>query len=162
LTPIFKIAKDEKEKELIEKYLKEHPILEDEEDNNESNDEFDLNDVLGNFKNSNNSNTNIGHKQPSDYVFNVLVPDDMDDELNPSVIAFMEKDFWEENHYFDDQMGAHCLSKNIIDSLNNAGIEGESELAESVWAVSDCVGKSKQDIINSMIKEGFIYVPDME
>ena len=114
---------------------------------------------MGNFNNNNKSN--ITFKQPNEYVFNVLVPEDMDDELNPSVIAFMEKDFWEKNHYFDDQMGTHCLPQNIIDSLNNAGIEGDSELMESVWAVADCLGKSEQDIINSMIAEGFIYVPDM-
>lgn len=154
LVPIFKVKKEANEKELMEKYLKDHPILEDDEDT----EEFNLDDAMGNFNNNNKSN--IAFKQPNEYVFNVLVPDDMD-ELNPSVIAFMEKDFWEKNHYFDDQMGAHRLPQNIIDSLNNAGIEGDSELMESVWAVADCEGKSEQDIINSMIAEGFIYVPDM-
>jgi hypothetical protein len=60
----------------------------------------------------------------------------------------------------DDSLGSHSLSQNVIDALNNAGIEGDSELMEAIWAVADYT-KSKEDIIRDMEKEGFIYVKNM-
>jgi len=160
LVPIFKQEKKEKEEKFVEK------VLEQEKSDKEKLEELGLEElVIDNLEEHNNkfknNNKNVKQTKPIDYVFNVLVPEDMD-EMNPSVIAFMEKNFWEQNNFFDDQMGSHRLSQNIIDALNNAGIEGDVELMESVWAVADCESKTEQNIIDSMIKEGFIYVPDMK
>jgi len=57
----------------------------------------------------------------------------------------------------DDQMGSHSLSSNILKALKDAGIFSECELMEGVWEVTNATTKTKQEIIDSMTKQGFIY-----
>ena len=74
-------------------------------------------------------------------------------EDNPIMIGMTETDF---DGCLDDQMGSHCLSQEVIDALNRGGIHGDCEAMESVWEVRDHT-KSKQEIIDSMVEQGFIY-----
>lgn len=111
----------------------------------------------------NNKNNNFNMKKsskkssnPKDWYFDVFVPEDIDD-LNPSVICLSE----DGGEYLDDQLGSHNLPQSIIDALNRAGIFGDSELMEAMWEVVDSTTKTKEDIIESMEAEGFIYVPGM-
>lgn len=84
----------------------------------------------------------------SDWYFDVFVNRD---SYVPSVIA-LSKD----GSMLDDQLGSHNLPQNIIDALNRAGIFGDSEAMESIWEVVDYESKTKQDIIDSMEREGFV------
>lgn len=117
----------------------------------------DLEEYNKQFNNNNNNNNMAKKTKPSDWYFDVFVPNDEDlDELEPPVIA-LSKDG---SGTLDDSLGSHSLSQNVIDALNNAGIEGDVELMEAIWAVADYT-RSKKDIIESMEKEGFIYKKGM-
>lgn len=112
----------------------------------------DLEEYNKQFKNNNNM---AKKTKPSDWYFDVFVPEDVDD-LNPPAIALSE----DGGSILDDRLGSHSLSQNVIDALNNAGIEGDVEIMEAIWAVADYT-KSKEEIIESMEKEGFVYVKNM-
>jgi hypothetical protein len=151
LTPIFKTEKDKKEKELVEKILKEEEELEATENNEKKEEEIN---------NSNNMKNNKKTKKTADnYMFDVYLPDDVE-EMNPPSVCLVEMNFWNKNKCLDDSLGSYNLPKNIIKLLDNAGVFGKSELMESVWEVVDTT-RTKQDIIDSMINEGFIYNPNI-
>jgi hypothetical protein len=182
LVPIFKIKKDEKEKEYVDKYNKEHPDEEDSEElvdymkehlkDNDSDCkcggscddgdcECDGNCGCGSSDNKSkkkkkkkNKKKNKKLANPSDWYFDVWVSKD---KYDPSCIALSK----ECNGYLDDQLGSHNLSQNVIDALNKAGIFGDSEMMEAVWEVNDYESKTKEDIIKSMENEGFIYSKGM-
>ena len=133
LVPIFKTEKERKTQEFIDKIKKEDELElgeielgENDDDEDEDEDEDD--------------NTKK-HLNPSDWYFDVFVPEDLDD-MNPSCIALFEN-----FDGLDDQLGSHNLSKNVINALNRAGIYGDCELMEAIWEVSDSLKKTKKDII---------------
>lgn len=138
LAPIFKAEKIKKEQEFVEKTLKKEA---DEED-----DGFDSDDEV---------NENL---EPKDYMFSVGVHKDV--EIFPPAIALAEIEFWNQNHCLDDSLGSHNLSKNVRKALKRAGIYGDGELMESIWEVIN-TQRTKENIIESMVKEGFIYNPDL-
>jgi len=146
LVPIFKESKEKIKEEFVNKINKSEKDdqLEDFDKEEEFDDEND-------FENNNKKKTN-----PSDWYFDVFVPEDVE-EMNPSVIALSE----DGSGCLDDQLGSHNLPQNIINALNRAGIFGDSEMMEAMWEVNDSISKTKEDIIKSMEKEGFIYVPNM-
>ena len=163
LVPIFKKNKEEKEKEWVDKVLKERNEAEDsdieetDEDNIEETDEedFDFMDVENNLNQNTMKKKNM---QPTDWYFDVSVPEIEDeDDMGGSIIA-LSKD---PSGYLDDQLGSHSLSKNVIDALNRAGICGDCELMEAMWEVEDPETKTKYDIIESMKNEGFKYSPGL-
>lgn len=139
LAPIFKAEKIKREQELIEKALKDEA---DEED-----DGFDADGEV---------NENL---EPKDYMFSVSIPPDVE-EFNPPAIALAEIEYWNNNHCLDDSLGSHNLPKNVRKALKRAGIYGDGELMESIWEVVN-TKRTKEDIIDSMVKEGFIYNPDL-
>ena len=142
LVPIFKAEKAKKEKEFLDKMKEEEP--------DEFDDEEDIN-------NNNNNMKNKKTRNPSDWYFDVLVPEDGPCDLEPSIISLSE----DGSDCLDDQLGSHNLPQPIIDALNRAGIFGDSEMMEAVWEVNDSETKTKEDIIESMKKEGFNYVENM-
>lgn len=105
---------------------------------------------------------------PKDYFFSVFVPQGnsgqpgsiYDDFGEPSSIALVEIEYYNQNHCLDDSFGSHALPKNVINALNNAGIYGETELMEAIWEVIDN-NRTEEDIIQSMEKQGFIYNPNI-
>ena len=131
LVPIFKKNKSEKKKKFLEKILKEQELESNDDDNN------------------------IKILTPDKYMFNVIIPDDIN-EMSPPAICLVEIEFWNKNGFLNDSLGSHNLSKGVKKSLINAGVYGLAELTESVWEVVD-YNRTKQDIIDSMVKEGFIY-----
>lgn len=144
LVPILKEAKDKKQQEMIEKMIKEQ-----ESEENIENEEFeDDHDGSGTPVNRNNYT-------PDKYYFSVYVPDEVE-ELEPPVIALTSVEYFDKYGYLDDSLGSHNIGKNVINALKNAGVYGDSELAEAMWEVVD-INRTEQDIIDSMIKEGFIY-----
>lgn len=154
LVPIFKVEKEKKQQEFLDK-LKESEnqkklLKEIFKNDNNNNDDDDDND--DNF-NNNNMKKNKKSKNPSDWYFDVFVPEDGPCDLEPSIIALSE-----DGEGLDDQLGSHNLPQPIIDALNRAGIFGDSEMMEAMWEVNDSETKTKEDIIESMKKEGFIYL----
>lgn len=148
LAPIFKIEKDKKQKEYIDKILAEEA----EEDDNDENEDDD-----NDFDDENGNKIKINTLTPDKYYFSLCMPDSNYpiDELNPPIIALTSVTFFDKNGYLDDRLGGHNIGKNIKKALKNAGID-YTELAEAMWAVNDHT-RSEQDIINSMVKEGFIH-----
>lgn len=161
LVPILKKAKDEKQKEWVEKVLKEEAEEKEKEDaenlkkeeeveKEEVEEEFDLINVENNLKINNNMKKK--NMQPSDWHFDVAVPETEDMDDGAAAIIVLSKD----GTSLDDSLGSHNLSQNVIDALCRAGVEGECELMEAMWEVID--GElAKEDIIKNMEKEGFIY-----
>jgi len=139
LTPIFKEAKDKKEKEYVEKALKEEQEEKEKEEK---------------------ENNNNMEKTAKNYMFNVSIPAPGEEDFNPLSICLVEDKFWKQENCLDDSLGYHNLPKNVIKSLENAGIFGEAELMESIWEVVD-ITRTKQSVIDSMINEGFIYNPNI-
>jgi hypothetical protein len=186
LAPIFKIKKDEKEKEYVDAYLKEHKHEDADEilpdymnehlKDSESDDCDDCDDCDGNCgcggcgcdshkekkkkkkKKNKKKNKNKKLTNPSDWYFDVWVSKDKygDGTCDPSCIALSKG-----GGYLDDSLGSHNLGQNIIDALNRAGIFGDSEMMEAVWEVNDYESKTKEDIIKSMENEGFVYSENM-
>jgi len=101
------------------------------------------------------NNTKI--MSPNDYFFGVCIPPNVGD-MEPPAIAMVEKDFYiNTSGGLDDSFGSHSLPQNVIDALNRAGICG----MESIWEVIDYT-RTKQDIIDSLTSEGFVYSADMD
>lgn len=138
LAPIFKAEKIKKEQEFIENTLKNEA--------DEDDDGFDSDEEV---------NENL---EPKDYMFSVGIHEDV--EMFPPAIALVEIEFWNQNNCLDDSLGSYNLPKNVRKALKRAGIYGDAELMESVWEIVN-VQRTKEDVINSMIKEGFIYNPDL-
>jgi len=96
--------------------------------------------------------------EPKNYYFTVQVPPKGgNQDMEPSAICLVSVDFFNKNGCMDDQMGSHSLSSNILKALKDAGIFSECELMEGVWEVTNATTKTKQEIIDSMTKQGFIY-----
>ena len=160
LVPILKNLKDEKRKEWAEKVLKEEADEKAKEDAEnldkekiEEEEEFDLMNVENNLNQNNMKKKNM---QPSDWYFDVAVPEMEDMEDGASAIIALSKD----GNGLDDSLGSHSLSQNVIDALCRAGIDGECELMEAMWEVID-TELTKKDIIKNMENEGFIYSPGL-
>ena len=156
LAPIFKVEKEKKKQEFLDK-LKEDSDDEDSDDDDEDSDDEDSDDEDDedddNF-NNNNMKKNKKSKNPSDWYFDVFVPENDGSSFpEPSIVALSE-----DGEGLDDQLGSHNLPQPIIDALNRAGIFGDSELMEAMWEVNDPETKTKEDIIESMKKEGFVYL----
>jgi hypothetical protein len=138
LAPIFKAEKIKKKQEHIEESLK---------DEGESEDDG--------FENDEDANENL---TPGNYLFSVGIHENPDEF--PPAIALVEVEFWNQNHGLDDSLGSSDLSKSVRKSLKKAGIYGDCELMESIWEIVN-TQKTKEEIIESMTKEGFIYNPDI-
>ena len=152
LTPIFKEAKDKKEKEYVEKALKE-------EQEEKEQEEKELKEKENN-SNNNTINNNKMKKTAKNYMFDVFVPAPGEEDFNPLAICLVEDKYWNKHHGLSDSLGSHNLPKNVIKSLENAGVFGEAELMESIWEVVDTT-RTKQSIIDSMVNEGFVYTPNI-
>jgi len=139
LVPIFKAEKIKKNQEYVEEALKEEADL---EDDGFDSDGEDINENL----------------EPKDYMFSVGIHEDI--EMFPPAIALVEIEFWNQNQGLDDSLGSHSLSKNVRKALKRAGIFGDAELMESIWEIVN-VSRTKEDVIDSMTKEGFIFNPDI-
>lgn len=153
LAPIFKIEIDSEKKELIDKIVKsqkksDEDDFEDEESDEEESDSDD---------DENGNKIKINTLTPDKYYFNVCMPDPNDpiDELNTPIIALTSVTFFNKNGHLDDRLGGHNIGKHIKKALKNAGIDYR-ELAEAMWSVDDHT-RTEKDIIDSMVKEGFIY-----
>lgn len=139
LVPIFKENKIKKEKEIIDKVIREEGKMED--------DGIDVNNEITN-----------SDATPDKYMFDVFIPEDS--EINSSSIALVKIDFWNQNHCLDDSLGSHNLPKNVRKALKRAGIYGDVELMESIWEVIDN-SRTKENIIEIMKQEGFVYNPNL-
>ena len=146
LIPIFKKSKEQQQEKYVNEITEKDEQLEDFEHTFDDTEEH----------NSKNNNMSTKKTNPSDWYFDVFVPEDVE-EMNPSIIALSE----DGSNCLDDQLGSHNLPQDIIDALNRAGIFGDSEMMEAMWEVNDSESKTKEDIIESMKNEGFIYVPNM-
>ena len=155
LAPIFKIEKDKKQKEYIDKIL----ASENDEDIDDDDDDEDIDDEIDEADKDENGNIiKMNTLTPDKYYFSVTMGDPSipSDELNPPVIALTSINYFQKYGYLDDRLGSHNIGKNIKKALKNAGIEWQAELMEAMWAVEDYT-RTEQDIIDSMVKEGFIH-----
>jgi len=153
LVPIFKESKEKRKEEYLNKIKEEADEKEELEDFEHTFDDTEEH-------NSKNNNMNTKKTNPSDWYFDVWTATENGGDVNdpdPSIIALSE----DGSNCLDDQLGSHNLPQDIIDALNRAGIFGDSEIMEACWEVNDYESKTKEDIIKSMEKEGFIYVPNM-
>lgn len=142
LAPIFKAEKDKRQKEILDKILAEEKEDEDVEDE-------DVEDEDDNDENDNNMKYS---DKTSDWYFDVWVSDGNGFGDEPSMVALSE-----DGSGLDDQLGSHNLPKSIKKALKRAGVYGDSELMEAVWEVNDYESKTKEEIIEAMENEGFIY-----
>ena len=168
LIPLFKEAKKKRNEDYLNKLKKEEESEEELEDFEHAFDddysgvegleELVINNLDEHNAKFKNMNSNAKLTTPSDWYFDILVPPEEEKEYGlPTIIALSE----DGSDCLDDQLGSHSLSQNVIDALNRAGIFGDSEMMEAMWEVVDSETKTKEEIIESMKKEGFIYTPNM-
>ncbi len=138
LAPIFKVEKDKKQKEYIDKILASEN--DDEDIDDEDIDDEDIDDEADDADKDENGNIiKMNTLTPDKYYFSVTMgnPSMPSDELNPPAIALTSINYFKKYGYLDDRLGSHNIGKNIKKALKNAGIEWQSELMEAIWAVEE-------------------------
>jgi hypothetical protein len=93
----------------------------------------------------------------SNYIFGVHMGNSIDPDFpEVSYIALINDKRWNDTGYLDSNLHLIDLDPKVLNGLINGGVDVSVEIAEAMWMVKDQT-KSKQDIINDMVREGFIY-----
>lgn len=99
------------------------------------------------------------NKLSEDFYFGVFMSEDS--EIGVASVVLTSKVYYDRHNCLDDSLGSHSLPSDVKEGLNNSGVNGEVELMEAFWEITNH-SLNKKQLTEKLIQAGFIHNENME